>query len=80
MDYLSVIIIAAALLGFVGLAWVGGYELGMTEGIDRERSLANTRINGILRERAQDVVAYENNRKPKAAKNRRKATRKAVRA
>jgi hypothetical protein len=80
MDYLSVIIIAAALLGLVGLAWVGGYELGMAEGTDRERSLANTRINGILRERAQDVVAYENNRKPKAAKNRRKATRKAVRA
>lgn len=81
MDPITIIIATAALLGFVALAWIGGYELGVAEGTDRERSLANTRINGLLKnQHARDVVAYENARKPKAAKNRRKAARKAVRA
>ena len=50
MDYLTIIIAAAALLGFVGLAFLGGYELGMAEGTDNERQLANRRVNGLLNE------------------------------
>ena len=50
MDYLTIIIAAAALLGFVGLAFLGGYELGMAEGTDNERQLANRRVNGLLDE------------------------------
>jgi hypothetical protein len=80
MDTLNLILATAALLGFVGLAFLGGWELGNANGVDSERALANRRVNGILREHARDVVAYENNRRPNAAKNRRKAARKAVRA
>lgn len=72
MDYLTIIIVSAAALGFVGLVWLAGYEIGHTAGLDAERALANRRINGLL----EDM----NNRKPKSAKNRRKAARKAVRA
>lgn len=50
MDYLTIIIAAAALLGFVGLAFLGGYELGMAEGTDNERQLANRRVNALLDE------------------------------
>jgi hypothetical protein len=80
MDYLTIIMLTMATAGLVGLAWLSGYEFGSNDATTSERALANTRINGILREHAKDVVAYENNRKPKAAKNRRKAARKAVRA
>lgn len=72
MDTLTILILTAALIGLVGLAWVAGYELGEAQGIDNERALANRRINGLLEEL--------NARRPKAAKNRRKAARKAVRA
>lgn len=72
MDYLTIILASAALIGFVGLAFLGGYELGEAQGTDNERALANRRINGLL----EDL----NSRRPKAAKNRRKAARKAVRA
>ena len=78
MDTLTLILLVAGGLGVVTLVWLSGYELGLNEGSESERALANTRINGILREHARDVVAYENNRKPKSAKCRRKATRKAV--
>jgi hypothetical protein len=79
MDTLTLILLVAAGLGFVTLVWLSGYELGLNEGSESESALANTRIKCILREHAKDVVAYENNRKPKVAKNRCKATRKAVR-
>lgn len=72
MDTATIIIATAAALGFVGLAWVTGYEKGHDAGIETERGLANRRINGLLEEL--------NARRPKAAKNRRKAARKAVRA
>jgi len=72
MDYLTTILVTAAALGFVGLVWLAGYEIGHTSGVDAERALANRRINGLL----EDI----NNRRPQAAKNRRKAARKAVRA
>jgi hypothetical protein len=50
MDYLTIIIVAAAALGFIGLAWVGGYELGAAEATDRERAFANRRVSGLLDE------------------------------
>jgi hypothetical protein len=80
MDTLTIIMLTAAGLGLTALVWLSGYEMGTNEAGRSERALANRRINGILAEHARDVVAYENNRKPKAAKNRRKAGRKAVRA
>jgi hypothetical protein len=72
MDTLTLILATVALLGFVGLAFLGGWELGNANGVDSERALANRRVNGLL--------ADLNNRRPKAARNRRKAARKAVRA
>jgi hypothetical protein len=51
---------------------MGGYELGQAAGVSAERDMANRRVNGVL-----DAL---NTRRPKAARNRRKAARKAVRA
>lgn len=72
MDPLSITLITVGAAALVGLAWMSGYDIGKTAGVTSERALANQRINGLL--------AEENNRRPKAAKNRRKAQRKAVRA
>jgi len=72
MDTLTIIIGIVAVATLVGLAWIGGYELGTASGAHAERELANRRVNGVL-----DSL---NSRRPKAAKNRRKAARKAVRA
>lgn len=75
MDTLTIILLTAAAAGLVALAWLSGYEFGNHDGIVSERSLANQRINGILRnEKVADVVAYENRRRPS-----RKVSRKAVR-
>jgi hypothetical protein len=49
MDYLTIIIASAAALGFIGLAWLGGYELGQAHGIDAERDLADRRIKPLLK-------------------------------
>ncbi len=76
MDYLTIILLTAATAGLVALAWLSGYEFGNHDATVSERALANTRINGILREqKIGEVIAYENNRRPS-----RKASRKAVRA
>lgn len=73
MDYLTIIIATIALAGLIGMAWLGGYELGSANGTTAERELADRRVRGVL-----DTL---NTRPPsKAAKNRRKAVRKAVRA
>jgi hypothetical protein len=72
MDYTTIILSVMAVGALVALAWLGGYELGTASGANAERELANRRVNGVL-----DSL---NNRRPKAAKNRRKAARKAVRA
>lgn len=72
MDYTTIILSVMAVGALVALAWLGGYELGTASGANAERELANRRVNGVL-----DSL---NNRRPKAAKNRRKAQRKAVRA
>jgi hypothetical protein len=72
MDTLTIVIGTVAVAVLMGLAWIGGYEIGTASGANAERELANRRVNGVL-----DAI---NNRKPKAAKNKRKAARKAVRA
>jgi hypothetical protein len=71
MDYTTVILGTLALAALVGLAWMGGYELGQAAGVSAERDMANRRVNGVL-----DAL---NTRRPKAARNRRKAQRKAAR-
>lgn len=72
MDTLTIVLAIVAVATLIGLAWLGGFELGTASGANAERELANRRVNGVL-----DSL---NNRRPKAAKNRRKAARKAVRA
>jgi hypothetical protein len=71
MEPISMILAALALAALVGLAWLGGYELGTASGASAEREMANRRVNGVL-----DSL---NSRRPKSAKNKRKAARKAVR-
>ena len=68
MEPTTIILGTIAIAALVGLAWLGGYELGTANGINAERELANRRINGVL----ESV----NKRKPKSAKCRRKAARK----
>jgi hypothetical protein len=55
----EVIVIGATLaaMGVVGMAWLGGYRLGLANGTSAERDLADRRINGLL--------AQENKRKPR---------------
>ena len=72
MEPTTIILATLALAALVGLAWLGGYELGQANGITTERQSANRRINGVL-----DSL---NNRKPKTQRGKRKAARKAVRA
>jgi len=50
MDYLNIIIGTVAVAALVGLAWLGGYELGHANGTDTERDMGNKRINGLLDE------------------------------
>jgi hypothetical protein len=58
MEYINVILGVLAATSVVGLAWLGGYELGQSNGISTERELADRRIAGLL--------AQENKRKPRA--------------
>jgi hypothetical protein len=66
MDYTTIIIATAGIAALVGLAWLGGYQHA-TNSASREINL-----DAVL----EDI----NKRKPKSAKSRRKAARKAVRA
>lgn len=50
MDTLNIALITVALLGFVGLAYMGGYSLGIATGTDNERASANQRVNALLDE------------------------------
>ena len=70
MEPTTIILATLALAALVALAWLGGYEIGQANGITTERQSANRRVNGVL-----DGL---NSRRPKAAKNRRKAQRKAA--
>ncbi len=58
MDYITIILGSLAAISVVGLAWLGGYELGQANGTNAERELADRRIQGLL--------AQENKRKPRA--------------
>jgi hypothetical protein len=57
MDYINIILGSLAAISVVGLAWLGGYRLGLANGTSAERDLADRRINGLL--------AQENKRKPR---------------
>jgi hypothetical protein len=67
MDTLSIISAIAAFAAIGGLAWLGGYELGQANAQPRRPTVA-------------ELVNELKPCRPKAAKNRRKAARKAVRA
>ena len=68
MDTTTIIIATLAATSIVGLAWLGGYRLGLASGVSAERELADRRIAGLL--------AAENKRKPKSQKAKRKVARK----
>jgi len=65
-------LIGTILFGSGLVAAVGAvcYAWGENDATQRERDAADIRVRGILR--------YENKRKPKAAKNKRKAARKVL--
>jgi hypothetical protein len=69
MEPLTVILITIGAASLVGMAWLGGYQLGLSNGQRTPR-----------RPTVAELVNELTPRKPKAAKNRRKAARKAVRA
>ncbi len=69
MDYMTIILGTAAIAALVGLAWLGGYELGQ----------ANAQAPAPRRPTVAELVNELKPRRPKAARNRRKAARKAVR-
>jgi hypothetical protein len=48
MDYLNIIIATLAAMGVVGMAWLGGYEVGSSTASSAERELADRRIRGLL--------------------------------
>lgn len=62
MDYMTIIIATLAAMGVVGLAWLGGYQVGASCGANAERELADRRIKGLL--------AAENKRKPRTRRPR----------
>lgn len=72
MDTLTIILVTLGLAAFAGLVWLAGYQLGLAAGEVSGLEQANRRVRGVL-----DSI---NSRRPKSAKNRRKAARKAVRA
>jgi hypothetical protein len=57
MEYLNIIIATLGAISVIGIAWLGGYQLGQASGIDTERELANRRVNALLKK--------ENARKPR---------------
>ncbi len=69
MNEATIIIGTLAAIGVVGLAWIGGYQVGQSQ---TKTAPARPTVSQLI----DDL----NVRRPKAAKNRRKAARKAVRA
>jgi hypothetical protein len=57
MDILTIIAATLAAIGVIGLAWLGGYELGETNGIRAQREIADRRVEAVLKK--------ENKRKPR---------------
>jgi len=56
MDIVTIIIAFAAMLGFVGLAWVGGYELGQSHASEPARPARPT---------VSELVGKLNKQKPR---------------
>jgi hypothetical protein len=50
MDYITIVAVTLAAIGFIGMAWIGGYELGQATGAERERAMTKPRIDGLLAE------------------------------
>mgnify|MGYP001599499142 CR=1 FL=1 len=50
MDTLNIILLSAGAFGLLGLAYLGGYDLGQAHGSESERTLANRRVNALLEE------------------------------
>jgi hypothetical protein len=69
MDYMTIALGTTALAALVGLVWMAGYELGQ----------ANSQDAPPRRPTVAELVNELKPRRPKAARNRRKAQRKAVR-
>jgi hypothetical protein len=63
MDIVTIIIAFAAMLGFVGLAWVGGYELGQAHGAEAARPARPT---------VKQLVNQLNNKPPRNKRRARK--------
>jgi hypothetical protein len=68
MDTLTIIVMTIAAASLAGLSWLGGYQIGLTNGQRTPR-----------RPTVAELVNELQPRRPKAARNRRKAARKAVR-
>ena len=69
MDPITIILATVALAALVGLAWMGGYELGSANAQEPPR-----------RPTVAELVNELKPRRPKAARKPRKMVRKAVRA
>jgi hypothetical protein len=69
MDYITIIVMTIAAVSLAGLSWLGGYQIGMSNG---QRAPRRATVAELINELPP--------RRPKAARNRRKAARKAVRA
>jgi len=67
MDIVTIVAVIAALAVVAGLAWAGGFNLGVSEGINMERDLADRRVNGLL--------AQLNKTKPRTTTRKRRATK-----
>jgi hypothetical protein len=48
MDPITIIAATCAGFALLGLAWLGGYDLGQAHGISSERELADRRIKPLL--------------------------------
>jgi hypothetical protein len=62
MDYLTIIAATLAAIGVIGLAWLGGYELGESNGINTQREIADRRVEAVLKK--------VNQRKPRTRRTR----------
>lgn len=71
MNTLNIIWATVAAAALVALAWMSGYEIGNKAGKARGVALGDKRVRGVL--------DYENQRKPKSQRAKRKRARKAAR-
>ena len=69
MDYMTIIIVTLAATGVIGLAWLGGYQVGQSQN--------NTAR--LARPTVSQLIDQLNVKKPKSQRAKRKAARKAVR-